>query len=199
MAGDLNSKTVEGLLAYCDWLTTKGYATTSQVKPWRVAVRKVFEAVEGEGWEALDLTSIDLEDYLARFQTLAGAQYKAESIATYKRRIYNAIEAHEHYLANGRPPSFRPGASRRPKAEESDGGSVVSMSSKQPKPAPMTAPSNGMTDFPYPLGDGRMVTLRLPTRLKGDDVNRICAFIRTLQDDSPERRQLPPGEEEQAA
>jgi hypothetical protein len=36
-----------------------------------------------------------------------------------------------------------------------------------------------------------MVTLRLPSRLKSDDVNRLCAFIRTLQDDSSEQRQIP--------
>ena len=43
----------------------------------------------------------------------------------------------------------------------------------------------------YPLGDGRFVKLELPPRMKGDDVNRVCAFIRTLQDDSPEAKQLP--------
>jgi hypothetical protein len=175
----------------------KGYATAAQVNPWKTAIQKVFETVEGEDWISLDMATIDLDEYVARFRTLAGAQYKAESIATYARRIRNAIDAHNHYLETGRPPSFRQRAAK-PKASEekseTSGGNVVSMDRKQepqravPTQQPVT---NGMMDFPYPLGDGRLVTLRLPARLKSDDVTRLCAFIRTLQDDSPEARQIP--------
>jgi len=192
MAG-LNDKTPAGALAYCDYLTSKGYATAAQVNPWRTAIQRVFETVEGDGWESLDLTTIDLDEYLARFRTLAGAQYKAESITAYARRIRNALDAQTHFIDTGRPPTFR---QRGTKAKEEQTGSVVKMDERQKAMAASTAgagvtPTPGMTDFPYPLGDGRMVTLRLPARLKSDDVNRLCAFIRTLQDDAPEPRQLP--------
>jgi GH24 family phage-related lysozyme (muramidase) len=193
----LQSRTPGGAIAFSEYLAGKGYATTAQVNPWRTAIQKVFETVEGEGWEQLDLASIDLDEYLRRFQTLAGAQYKAESITAYGRRIKNAIEAHEHYLSTGKPPTFRAGP-RKAKADEAASLSkapVVNLESKAtPKAAPPAVPgtpSDGMVDFPYPLGDGRMVTLRLPPRLKSDDVNRITAFIRTLQDDSAEPRQIP--------
>jgi hypothetical protein len=195
---DLNSRTVAGLLAYCEWLTAKGYATSAQVNPWRTATQKVFETVEGEGWESLDLTTIDLDEYLARFQTLAGAQYKAESITAYKRRIRNAMDAHEHYLANGRPPTFRQGA-RRAKAEErgsvetDQDGSVVPLESKTQPQSKVGggSSSGGMIDFPWPLKGGRMALLRIPARLHSDDVNRMSAFLRTLQDDQAEQRQIP--------
>ena len=189
---DFNSKTPAGTLAYCDYLMSKGYATSAQVNPWRTAIQKVFETVEGESWESVDLTGIDLDGYLSRFQTLAGAQYKAESITAYKRRIRNALDAHDHYLSTGRPPTFRQGGKRQ-SGEEKATEPPVSITEKA-KPGSATAPvsaGSGMTEFPYPLGDGRMVTLKLPSRLKSDDVNRLSAFIRTLQDDSPERRQLP--------
>lgn len=192
---DLNNRTPAGTLAYCEYLMSKGYATSAQVNPWRTAIQKVFETVEGDSWESLDLASIDLDDYLSRFQTLAGAQYKAESIAAYKRRIRNAMDAHEVYLTTGRPPSFRQGA-KRPKAEDKGAtANVVSMdngkNANSSSGKPVVPATGGMTEFPYPLGDGRMVTLRLPARLKGDDVNRLCAFIRTLQDDGPDQRQIP--------
>jgi hypothetical protein len=202
---NLNSRTPGGALAYCDYLMTKGYATAAQVNPWRTALQKVFETVEGEGWESLDLTSIDLGEYLSRFRTLAGAQYKAESITAYARRIHNALDAQDHFITTGRPPTFRQRGAK-PKADDKDSESVVTIDAKQNAAASTAVASSapaasGMTDFPYPLGDGRMVTLRLPTRIKGDDVNRLCAFIRTLQDDSPELRQLPrrTGEEDQQA
>jgi hypothetical protein len=200
-ASDLNSRTPAGVLAYCEYLMGKGYATSAQVNPWRTAIQKVFETVDPQGWEQLDLTNIDMDEYLARFQTLAGAQYKAESIAAYKRRIKNAMDAHEHYLSEGKPPSFQ---QRGPRAKPEDKTArVVSLEQKDTTQAVKTpiGAAVGMTDFPYPLGDGRMVTLTLPSRLKGDDVTRLCAFIRTLQDDSPEPKQLPrhAGEEPQAA
>jgi hypothetical protein len=188
-SGDLNSRTVAGLLAYCEYLMAKGYATPAQVNPWRTAIQRVFETVDTDGWESVDLATIELDDYLTRFQTLAGAAYKAESVAAYKRRIRNAIDAHEHYVATGRPPSFRQGGKRSARGEKSgvDGtGKGVS------DPATPSIPSgSGLMEFPFPLAGGQVAQLRLPKRLRGDDVNRLSAFLRTLQDDSPEQRQLP--------
>lgn len=204
--GDLNSRTPGGIVAYSDYLADKGYATTSQVNPWKIAVRKVFETVEGEGWESLELTSVDLDEYLARFQTLAGAQYKAESITAYKRRIRNAIDAHEHYLTTGRPPAFRQGPKRATQAEDrASGGSVVKLDAKPStteRPDTDSTSGDGLIPFPFVLGNGRMVTLQLPPRMSGDDVNRLSAFLRTLQDDERiDQRQIPEqtGEQSQAA
>jgi hypothetical protein len=103
----IQSRTPGGALVYCDYLLDKGYATASQVNPWKTAIQKVFETVEGQDWISVDLTAVDLDEYIARFRTLAGAQYKAESITAYARRIHNALDAHEHYVETGRPPSFR--------------------------------------------------------------------------------------------
>jgi hypothetical protein len=193
-ASRIDSRTPGGVLIFCEYLTNKGYASAAQVNPWRTAIVKVFETVEGEGWESLDLTSVDLDDYFARFQTLAGAQYKAESITAYKRRIHNAIDAHEHYITAGRPPTFRQAGSK-PKssaatAKPNGSDNVVTIDAKQ-STSNEAGKASGLLEFPYPLGDGRMAKLYLPPRVKADDVNRLCAFIRTLQDDSPDQRQIP--------
>lgn len=202
---DINSRTPGGTLAYCEYLVSKGYAGPSQVNPWKSALRNVFETVEGSGWESLDLSSVDLSEYLARFQTLAGAKYKAESIVTYGRRVQNAIDAHEHYLAAGRPPSFRKGGSRREKKDDTPkhSGEVVSIDQRE-RSATTTTPApaaSDLIDFPFPLKNGRMAIMRLPARLSGDDVNRLSGFLRTLQDDAAEQRQIPrqTGESSEAA
>lgn len=184
--GVLTSTTVSGALAFCDWLTDKSYATTAQVYPWKIALRKVFETVEGEGYESLDLTNVDLDEYMTRFQIAAGSQYKAESITAYKRRIVNALEAHRRYLDTGRPPTFRAGP-RRAKAEDK----VVKLDSKSSPAQDPGPPNPGFHSLSWPLSDGRLVRLELPHRLKPDDVTRLCAVIRSLQDDSPEPRQIP--------
>jgi hypothetical protein len=123
---------------------------------------------------------------MARFQVAAGAQYKAESIAAYKRRIANALDAHQHYLSTGRAPTFRAGP-RRAKAEEK----VVKLDSKSSSAGNPTPLSPGFHSLTWPLSVGRLVKLELPHRLKPDDVTRLCSVIRSLQDDSPEPRQIP--------
>jgi hypothetical protein len=185
----MQDRTVEGLLAYCDWLVDKGYATVAQVDPWRTAARKVFETVEGESYLSLDISGIDLADYLGRFQTLAGSQYKSESIVTYGRRLRNAIDAHEHYLDTGRPPTFRRGGSS-PK-QDGDAKPKATKAVRTPQtPAQTTgAAKAGFVEFPFPLRGGQMAQLKLPTRLDKRDVDRLSAFLRTLQ--AEEQAQIP--------
>ena len=117
---------------------------------------------------------------------IIGANYKAESIAAYRRRIANALDAHRHYLSTGRPPTFRAGP-RRTNAEDK----VVKLDSKSSPAGDLTPPSLGLNSLSWPLADGRLVRLELPSRLKADDVTRLCAVIRSLQDDSPEPKQIP--------
>jgi hypothetical protein len=190
---DLNNKTVAGLLAYCEYLTAKGYASAAQVSPWRTAIIKVFETVEGEGYPALDLATIDLDDYLRRFQTLSGDQYKAESIVAYKRRVQNAIGAHDHFLSTGRPPTFRKGGGKRPKDDKA-ATATASTTPKAPVTTAARARAEGTTaliDYPFVLKNGQVAILRLPPRLAGDDVNRITGILRAMQDDPKEQRQIP--------
>jgi hypothetical protein len=188
MGAVMQNRTVEGLLAYCDWLVDKGYATVAQVDPWRTATRKVFETVEGEEYASLDISGIDLADYLARFQTLAGSQYKSESIVTYGRRLRNALDAHEHYLSTGRPPTFRRGGSSPKKEGEAKPGAAAVAPAQGPAQT-LSVAGPGLVEFPFPLRGGQMAQLRLPTRLDKSDVDRLSAFLRTLQ--AEEQPQIP--------
>lgn len=190
MGADMNSRTVEGLLAYCDWLAEKGYATGAQIDPWKTAVNKVFDTVEGEGYGALDLSTLDLDDYLSRFQTLAGRQYKAESIVTYGRRLRNAIDAQVHYLETGRPPTFKRGGSR-PKHDgaTTEATQKKSARTKQSGATPSPTPYAGLVEFPFPLRNGQMAQLRLPARLEKSDADRLAVFLRALQFD--QQAQIP--------
>jgi hypothetical protein len=189
MGSPMQDRTVEGLLAYCDWLVDKGYATVAQVDPWRTATRKVFETVEGDAYASLDLSGIDLADYLGRFQTLAGSQYKSESIVSYGRRLRNAMDAHEHYLSTGRPPTFRRGGSS-PK-QDGDAKPKAAKAARTTQ-APAQTPGGGgvgFMEYPFPLRGGQMAQLRLPTRLDKSDAERLCVFIRTLP--MEEQAQIP--------
>lgn len=198
---DINQTTIGGTSTFLEWMVSKGYGTESQVGPWRIALKQVFSTVEGtEDYATFDWSGIDLDDYLERFQRIAGANYKTESIVAYGRRVRNALEAHKHYLETGRAPASKPAAPRRKKSEQS--ATAASGNSGSVTPIGTAAPSGPtppeMVTFPYPLSDGRMITLTMPPRLTAGDVTRITTFIRTLQDDTPAQRQLPPGEREAA-
>lgn len=193
---DINTKSVAGTLLFCDWLIDKGYGTPSQVNPWKIALKQVFETVEGEDYESFTWDNVDLDEYLERFQRIAGAKYKTESIVAYGRRVRNAFDAHQHYLETGRPPASKPVVRRKKADKPVEPASVTPIDTKRQT---VMEPSPEMVTFPYPLDDGRMVSLTIPPRLKSSDVDRLCAFIRTLQDNNPECKQLPPGEQAQVA
>lgn len=186
MSAGISERTVAGLMAYCDWLKEKGYQGASATDSWKSAVKKVFETVEPESFEAIEVDKVDLDEQIERFQTLAGSKYRAETITVYKRRIQNAIEAQAYYIEHRKPPSFKRGTPRPAEA--------LSPDKKKPKAtrrlkAVEQQSTDDMWDFEYPLSSGVMVEMRLPKRMSKADVDRLSAVLRTLQ--TEEQAQLP--------
>jgi hypothetical protein len=177
MSDEMNSRTVGGLMAYCDWLKAKGYQGASATEAWKSAAKTVFETVEPDSWETISLDGLDVDDYVKRFQTLAGSKYRAETITVYGRRIKNGIEAHAYYLENGKPPSFKRGATRK-----AEGEPIAPATASRVKKATAVsqAPGAEMWDLDYPLSSG-MVHMRLPKRMTKSDVDRLSTVLRTLQ------------------
>jgi hypothetical protein len=134
----------------------------------------------GDDYGPLDWSSIDLDEYLARFQTLAGPQYKSESIVTYGRRMKNAFEAHEHYLTTGKAPSFRKGGSRT-KAAESDGTSHRATTQQQTPKRLVVAPEVQNYEFNYPLSNG-MAYISVPPSMSRRDIDRLATVLKTLEE-----------------
>jgi hypothetical protein len=198
---NINSTTVGGTFEFFKWMVRGGYGTEAQVTPWRVAMKMVFSTVEGtEDYEPFDWSTVDLDEYMDRFQKLAGAKYKSESIVAYGRRVRNGIDAHKHYLETGRAPTSKPATSRKKKDTQPAAASGGNGNSDNVTPITAAASAGGnqpgMVSFPYPLSDGNMATLVLPRRLAAEDVTRLTTFIRTLEEEN--RRQLPPGSSEAA-
>ncbi len=194
MGADMHSRTVAGLMVYCDYLKEKGYQGASATDSWKSATKMVFETVEPEAWETMSLEGIDLADTMRRFQVLAGSKLRAETVSVYERRIRRAMEAQAFYLENGKPPTFKRG-NARPKADDAEAskGSKAKPEQQQTEPTTTTAaPAQGadLMVFPFPLRDGRVVRLHLPpSGLTKSDAERLGAFIRTLSFE--EQAQIP--------
>jgi hypothetical protein len=181
-ASDMTTKTVGGLLAYCDWLKDKGYQSPNAVEAWKTAVKKVFATVEPDAYEAISLSELDLNDYVRRFRTLAGAQYKAETISVYEKRIVNAMEAHEYYITNGKPPAFRSPSSRvRASSGESEKKGATSTRKPSPKPVSVAPLPPEKYEFNYPMSYG-MAYVSVPMRMTRRDIERLTTVLSTLEE-----------------
>lgn len=196
MSDTINSKTVDGLFAFCDFMVEKGYATSAAMDPWKTAARKVFGAVFGEGFESETLDGIDLDDVLGRFETLTRSQYKHESLVTYGRRVRNAIDGYMEFLDTGRPPQLRK-ARTAPVAKKAETKAPAAKVTKKAVTDP--APTGELIKFPFPLRSGEMAQLQLPARLQREDADRLSAFLRTLQVETQKEIPERTGEEAQAA
>ena len=175
--------TVDGLLAFLDYLVDKGYAKHSAVHPLKVASRIVFSKMEGEEYGAFDLRTFDADEYLDRFQNRVVGDYKQESLTSYRQRLKKAVSAYRDYLATGNVSAIRSSGSRgprknaeptsatrdRPQRRTANGGET---------PAPDVTAS--LIDYPFPLRSGQVAHLRLPMKLDKTDADRLGSFLRTL-------------------
>jgi hypothetical protein len=171
----IGSGTVDGLLAFCDYLIDKGYASSGAVGPWKSAAKQVFEAVEGENYGTTDVRAIDLDEYLSRFEDMERGHYKAESIASYGSRLRRAHEAYLAFLADGRTPQLR----RGPQRQDGDRARPGPRTQTTP-PAQAASTVADLVEYPFPLRSGQLAYVRLPKKLEKTDAERIAAFVRTL-------------------
>lgn len=181
----IQSKTTTGLFEFCDYMVDKGYATAGAMEPWKTATKKILSAVDPGGYEQMDLSNIDLEDIQRRFETLTLTDYKHESQVTYGKRLSNAVNAYMEFLETGKPPQLRKARQTSPKAEPKN--NVRSIAT--PKSASDTRADSSLVKFPFPMADGTLAELNLPTRISKQDAERLATFVRTLAIEP--QRQIP--------
>jgi hypothetical protein len=174
---------VDGMLAFLDFLVDKGYATRAAVHPLQAAARTVFKAVEGERYGAFDVRTFDADAYMDRFENMVVGKYKQESLAAYRQRLRRAVIAYREYLDNGNVSVIRASArAPRPRRAAAPGTPNVSSAPKlngngDPQ---MDDVATSLMTYPFPLRTGQVATLKLPMRLEKVDAERLAGFLRTL-------------------
>jgi hypothetical protein len=186
MSSSISTKTTAGLFEFCDYMVDKGYATAGAMEPWKTASKKILSAVDPEGYERMDLSTIDLDDIQHRFETLTMADYKHESQVTYGKRLRNAVTAYLEFVQTGKAPQLgrpRRAASAKPESKNN----VRSITPKTPTPTDEVAQT--LIKYPFPMTDGTLVELHLPARLSKQDAERLATFVQTLPVEP--QRQIP--------
>jgi hypothetical protein len=99
------------LLEFLDYLGSKGLMARNTVASRKAAVNKVLGILTDE--EAGDVTKLNLDDVMSRFNNLEGKGYTPGSLTTYLSRVKSAVDDFDSYLKN--PLGFRPSVQSREK------------------------------------------------------------------------------------
>jgi hypothetical protein len=180
-AKDLMEATGKGLIEFLNYTSEKGMVNANTVGALRAASREVLGAVEPEGWEAVDLRTIDVEDFATRFERLRAGKLKPESLGVYKSRFRSALQMYFKYLDNPSGWRYKP---ERPAAARKKPAAVVtpseSASGVDSQPPDARGPRASTIDYPFPLRPGMVVSLKLPVDLTRPEAKRLAGFIDSL-------------------
>lgn len=184
-----------GLIEYLDNIVDKGRATSGAIVPLKTAFKKVMEAVDGKDWGKIQVSEIDVEDYLTRFSNLTRGRYSDQSLSVYKSRVGKAVT---WYLKFMEQPGWMPSVGRRsPQSGDKSGVELSrprSSSGKSGTKAHKAAAGVGaptvaaeLVTYPFPLTGGQIATLNLPANLDENDAKRLERFVDSLVVKGPQR------------
>lgn len=154
------------LLDFLEYLAAKGLMAKATVGARKAASTQILGILEED--EAADVTALDLDQVVHRFQNLHGKKYTPQSLTTYKSRVKAAIDDFASYSAN--PLAFRPSVQSRERAKPKN----------DKNPSPPKAPENAETvkteSSPRPVHSAVASSNILPIPLRAD----LTVFIQGL-------------------
>lgn len=120
--------TAASAIKYLDYLIEKGRATNGAINPLKIAFTKVMETIDGkDGWQAVQVRAVDVDDYMHRFGNLTLGKYSADSLTVYKSRVKKVVEWYIRFLDT---PGWTPEIQRRNRSGAKSG--IVGVTPAQP-------------------------------------------------------------------
>jgi hypothetical protein len=181
-------ETGKTLIDHWSWAAEKGVMNRNTAAGLRAACVQVLGVVENP--EQIEISSLDVEDLLTRFQNLRKQRFKPQVLETYKRRFRNAVKSYKEYLGN--PGTWKPASQERPSGTErrdrtSGAPTGASGTPGGPVPTHSAIAGAGNEEYRLPLRPSVMARLILPVDLTRDEATRIKAFVDMLVVPSPDR------------
>ena len=147
MADDRSRK---ALLAFLDYCKDKGLLKIPTAEARKAAVNQVLGILSDE--EAANVSALDLDAVINRFQNMHGRRYTPDSLKTYKARVRGSIIDFTSYLKN--PLDFKPKLTtvvrktklNRPQSSDDSPNTEIS----QP-PITLVQPTATSSTLPIPL------------------------------------------------
>lgn len=167
----------------------KGELKPSTARTIRISCEQILQCTEN--WETLDIRMLNAEDAFRRFVNKRGRDLKSASLASYKNRLKNGIDMFLDYAKD--PAAWKPRMkSRTPGQEKKEPQKTVSDDTINDTPQsplamqeqPKSLPAAPFIEYPFPLREGQLAYLKLPTNLKLFDVKRLTIYLNSLAIDS---------------
>lgn len=175
----------EALLAFLDYCKDKGLLKGPTAEARKAAVNQVLGILSSE--EAADVSALNLDDVIARFQNMHGKRYTPDSLKTYKARVKGAIFDFLNYLKN--PLEFKPRVvtvTRTKGPKSAMNGASAEVSSPEPiSGRPLAQPSVSPLTLPIPLRPDLTILIHgLPFDLTEGEARKIGNVIAAMANPS---------------
>ena len=169
----------DDLVDFLDYLGDKGLLAKATAAARKTAAAKILAVLSEE--EASDVTDLDIDLLMSRFDNLNPRQYTPESLQTYRSRLNKGLEDFRAYLDN--PVTFRPRSTSRPNRD-----SVSPKKKRQTASSlvtrPVSAPSSPVVELPnanvLPIPLRQNLTVRifgLPFDLTKAEATKVANII----------------------
>ncbi len=164
---------------FLDYMAEKGLMAEATVAARKASASRVLGILNDD--EAADVTTLDLDDVMRRFQNLEGRNFAPGSLRTYLSRTKSAVDDFERYLSN--PLGFRPSAqSREPRAKlETKVANGAAPSAERKTPSIPTAAPMASNILPIPIRADTIVFVQgIPFDLTEAEAGKIANVIRAM-------------------
>jgi len=169
------------------WAAGKGLMNANTANGWTAACRKVL-GIE-KGWEQMDISKLDVDDLIKRFENLEKKTFTPRSLNTYGARFRQAHASYLSYLTD--PGGWKSVASERPARAGNGAGTKKRADLKAKTAESVSTPivqvglseRGPVAEYPFPLRSNFTALLRLPRDLKAAEVKRLSTFMSALVSD----------------
>jgi hypothetical protein len=163
------------------WAAEKGLMNENTARALSAAAKRVISI--DEEWEEKDVSKINPDEHIGRFNNLSSREFKPESLQAYARRFKQALSLFMEYQRD--PANWKPSTvispTKRARVQKQDSlknGFQGSEGIVDDESEASTAQS--FMEYPFPLRESCIVRLRLPSDLKVAEVERLSAFMKAL-------------------
>jgi hypothetical protein len=171
---------------WSEYAAKRGLMGRSTAETMKSACKVVMSTVEPDTWEELDISTIDLDSFVDRFQRLKMTDLKPDSLHIYGKRFRNAIASYQEYLAS--PTTWKYGSTEtRSTPSNGEGGKRRAPKPKVKAMTNINTSQNGVgtsevptISYPYPLRPGLLISVELPADLTKLEATRLASFLQSL-------------------
>ncbi len=159
---------------FLDHAMRRGLVPPNVGAAYKTTCLEVLPAALGPHWHAVDMTTVDVDELLERFQVERGRRLPPDVLKGYTSRLVGALELFRRFVRDNRPnpnspdepdPMTGPGRNEEPR--------------RRSRRSTASAGAERLT-YPFPLRSDVVVSICLPADLTVQESGRLARFLEAL-------------------